>query len=278
MDRRGFLTAVGLAALSVGLGAGAVQGGILTRSALDRQPTFPRTLADPRLRPHVLAPAQDLPTYFPRPNLTRVPIPGGSITALPGEGNLVAFTIDDGVSSEVVGAYAELAKRTGLRFTFFITAAYSSWTEHASAIRPLVESGQVQVANHTWSHPSLTAIGDDAIRRELGRCGDFISSTYGVEAAPYFRPPYGNYDGRVLAAASSVGYRQAVLWYGSVGDSGSITDADMSRLIQTWFTAQRIVIGHANQPTVLRHFEEIIDVIVARGLQPVTLDDVFARD
>ena len=276
MDRRGFLTAVGLAALSVGLGAGAFQGGILTRSTLDRVGD-PRALADPRLRPHVLTAPQDLPTYFPRPTLTRVPIPGGTISALPGEGNLVAFTIDDGVSSEVVGAYAELAKRTGLRLTFFITSAYSSWTEHASAIRPLVESGQVQVANHTQSHPSLTAVSDDRIRSELGRCGDFIASTYGVDAAPYYRPPYGNIDDRVHAVAAAAGYRQAVLWYGSVGDSGRISDADMSRLIQTWFTAQRIVIGHANQPTVLRHFEEILDVITARGLQPVTLDDVFAR-
>jgi peptidoglycan/xylan/chitin deacetylase (PgdA/CDA1 family) len=98
-----------------------------------------------------------------------------------------------------------------------------------------------------------------------------------VEAAPYFRPPYGNYDGRVLAAARSAGYRQAVHWYGSVGDSGPITDANMSMLIDRWFLPQHIVIGHANVGTVLTHFDEIAATIRDRGLQPITLDDLFLR-
>lgn len=278
MDRRRFLQRLGLAVLAVGAGAGAVEGGVaLASSAPKPPPQFPNAFARPRFVP-AGAPEPDLmPPYFPKPNLARIPIPGGDIHGLPGEGNLVAFTIDDGISSEVVGAYAEFARRTGMRLTFFVTAQYPSWTEHASALRPLIESGQVQMANHTFSHPDLTATSSGAIRSELERCGEFIRTTFGVEAAPYFRPPYGNYDDRVLAAAREVGYRQAVLWYGSVGDSGPIRDADMSILVDRWFTAQRIVIGHANVPTVLGHFDEIAATIRDRGLQPVTLDDVFQR-
>jgi peptidoglycan/xylan/chitin deacetylase (PgdA/CDA1 family) len=218
-----------------------------------------------------------MPPYFPVPHVARIPIPGGAIYGLPGEGNLVAFTVDDGTSSEVVGAYAEFARRTGMRITFFVTAQYPAWSEHANALRPMVESGQIQMANHTWSHPDFLASSDGRIRSELERCGDFIRTTFGVEAAPYFRPPYGNSDVRVLAAARAAGYRQAVHWYGSIGDSGPITDANMSMLVDRWVTAQRIVIGHANVGTVLNHFDEITRTIRDRGLQPVTLDDVFTR-
>ena len=276
MNRRRFLQRLGLAVLAAGAGTGALEGGI----ALTTQPAAPPVslaLHRPRSVPSAAPAPVALPPYFPAPQLTRIPIPGGMIHGLPGEGNLIAFTIDDGASSEVVGAYAEFARRSGMRLTFFVTSSYPSWIEHADALRPLVESGQVQLANHTHTHPDLLKTPDAAIRAELERCGEFIRQTFGVEAAPYFRPPYGNADGRVLAAARGAGYRQAVHWYGSVGDSGPISDENMSMLIDRWFTAQRIVIGHANVPTVLGHFDEIAATIRDRGLQPVTLDDVFQR-
>lgn len=81
----------------------------------------------------------------------------------------------------------------------------------------------------------------------------------------------------MLAAARSAGYPQAVHWYGSVGDSGPITDANMSMLIDRWILPQHIVIGHANVGTALNHFDEIAGTIRDRGLQPITLDDLFVR-
>lgn len=276
MNRRRFLARLGLTALAAGAGAAAVEGGVALASR-PVAPAVPRAVADPRPVPRVIAPPEPLPPYFPAPALARIPIPGGAMYGLPGDGNLVAFTVDDGASSEVVAAYAEFAHRTGFRLTFFVTAQYPSWTDNAAALRPLVESGQVQLANHTFSHPDLVKASDAVIRSELERCGDFLRTTFGVEAAPYFRPPYGNHDERVRAIARSVGYGQAVLWYGSVGDSGPISDADFSMLVDRWMLAQHIVIGHANVGTVLGHFDEIARTVKDRGLQPVTLDDVFSR-
>jgi peptidoglycan/xylan/chitin deacetylase (PgdA/CDA1 family) len=276
VNRRTLLRVLGLSALGAGVSAAALEGGVALAS-VPEPPRVPRAVAHPRPVPHAVEAPTLMPPYFPTPHLDRIPIPGGAIHGLPGEGNLVAFTIDDGASSEVVGAYAEFARRSGMRLTFFVTARYSSWTENAAALRPMVESGQIQMANHTYSHPDFLKTSDGLIREELERCGDFIRTTFGVEAAPYFRPPYGNYDDRVLAAARSVGYRQAVHWYGSVGDSGPIGDADMSQLIDRWFLPQHIVIGHANVGTVLNHFDEIAATIRDRGLQPITLDDLFQR-
>ena len=276
MNRRTLLRTLGLGALGAVIGAGALEGGVALAS-IPPSPRIPRAAAHPRPVPHAIGAPTLMPPYFPTPHLDRIPIPGGAIHGLPGEGNLVAFTIDDGASSEVVGAYAEFARRSGMRLTFFVTASYPSWTEHAAALRPMIESGQIQMANHTYSHPDFVKSSDARIREELERCGDFIRETFGVEAAPYFRPPYGNYDRRVLAAAASAGYAQAVHWYGSVGDSGPISDENMSMLIDRWFLPQHIVIGHANVGTVLTHFDEIAATIRDRGLQPITLDDLFVR-
>jgi hypothetical protein len=43
-----------------------------------------------------------------------------------------------------------------------------------------------------------------------------------------------------------------------------------------WFTAQRIVVGHANHATVTTMYGDLLALIAERGLQTVTLDDVWA--
>ena len=276
MDRRRFLTRIGLGVLGLGLGAGALAAGDVIAGGL-LPASHPRGIGAPRPEPHPVPVAAKLPPYFEAPHLTKVALPGATLYGLPGQGNLMALTVDDGASSEVVAAYTELSRRTGMRLTFFVTKRYPSWAENAVAMRPLVESGQVQLGNHTVSHPDLTKLSTGRIQAELTGCGDFIRSTFGVDAAPYFRPPYGYLDAHVHEAAREVGYTQPVLWYGSLSDSGLITEAQVLQFAQTWFLAQHIVIGHANFDPVTHVFDQLMQLIRDRALQPVTLDDVFNR-
>ena len=90
----------------------------------------------------------------PAPSV-RVALPGGGVlNKLPGNGNLLALTVDDGVSTDVVRLYTEFAKDTGIRLTYFVNGTYRSWTDNLTLLRPLVECGQIQLGNHTWSHPN----------------------------------------------------------------------------------------------------------------------------
>jgi peptidoglycan-N-acetylglucosamine deacetylase len=280
VDRRTFLTRVALGVLAVGLGTGAVIGGdqfALQAAANAKKPRAPRALFAERGHPHTTGAPEALPIYFGAPVLAKVKFPGATLYKLPGDGNLVALTVDDGTDTNVVAAYIEFAKRTGMRLTFFVTSKYPSWTDHAAAMQPLIESGQIQIGNHTVSHPDLTKLSSGAIADELGRCGDFIHSTFGVDAAPYFRPPYGYVNAHVTSAAQAAGYPQPVMWYGTLGDSGPISDENLVNLANTWMLPQHIVIGHANYPTIINHMDELAHLIKDRALQPVTLDDVFTR-
>jgi len=100
----------------------------------------------------------------------------------------VAITIDDGVDSSVVDAYLDFAKDSGVRLTFFVTGCYPSWTDNRDKMRPLVESGQIQLANHTWTHPDLTTLSEGGIIDELTQCENLLRNTYGLHPAPLRRP------------------------------------------------------------------------------------------
>ncbi len=209
------------------------------------------------------------------PSLPRVRVPGGVLTALPGPGHSIALTVDDGADAEVVAAYIQFAKDTGARFTFFVTGKFTAWTKHAAALRPLVESGQIQLGNHTWTHSDLTSLSDGGIARELGRNKTFLHHAYGVDGTPYYRPPYGFRNAAVDRVAADLGYTVPTLWYGSLSDSGVITKPYLLKCAHEYLKAQAIVIGHANHPTVTHCYHELVDIIVERKLSMVTLNDVL---
>ncbi|GAB3535279.1 hypothetical protein GCM10027403_12540 [Arthrobacter tecti] len=210
------------------------------------------------------------------PGNARIPVPEGVITGLPGTGNLLAWTVDDGTDSSVVAAYADFAADTGTRLTLFATGSYPAWTANADALKPLVTSGQIQLGNHTWTHPDLTSLTFQGIVDELQRTHDLIGELYGVDARPYFRPPYGYYSSLVLEAAASIGYTSPTLWYGSLADSALLTEQQIIDNARQWFQPQHIIIGHLNFDPVTRVYTELLAMLQERALATVTLNDVFS--
>ena len=208
--------------------------------------------------------------------LVRVPLPGGGVLQkLPGDGNLLALTLDDGVNTDVVRLYTQFAKDTGIRLTYFVNGINHSWTDNLPLLRPLVESGQIQLGNHTWSHPNLTQIPASRVAHEITRNDDFLTSTFGVSARPYFRPPYGRHNATVDRVAADLGYTAVTLWSGSLSDSTVVTEDFIVQMARRYFTGQAIVIGHLNHPPVTHVYGQLRDVIRARNLRTVTLNDVF---
>ena len=102
---------------------------------------------------------------------------------------------------------------------------------------------------------------------------DVTESTYGVDPRPHHRPPYGYRD--AAAAAAAAGYTCPVLRYGSLSDSGLITPQQVVDSASQWFLPQHIVIGHLDHTPVATVFPQLAQLIADRGLQTVTLDDVF---
>jgi peptidoglycan-N-acetylglucosamine deacetylase len=261
LNRRRFL---GTLAATVVAGVGIARATVGARSIAQAVPAPPPPGPEPLLAPPVPG--------------GRVRLPGGgALTVLPGDGDLLALTVDDGVNSEVVRLYTQFAKDTGVRLTYFVNGTYGSWTEQRALLAPLVESGQIQLGNHTWSHPDLTTVSQRTITEQITRNAAFLKNTYGVDAAPYLRPPYGNHNATVDAVATDLGYTAITLWSGSLSDSTVVTPQYIVAMAKQYFRPQAIVIGHLNHPPVTGVYPDLVAVIRERNLRTVTLDDVFVK-
>jgi peptidoglycan-N-acetylglucosamine deacetylase len=277
LSRRDFLLGVTTAMVLPPVAATAE----VARSLLSAMPQTTEVAArtrPPSLPAPVGAPPHASPPALSAPRSRRWPLPdSGVLSSLPGQRDRLALTVDDGVNTDVVRRYTEFAKRTGVRLTFFVNGTYPSWTDNAPLLRPLVESGQIQLGNHTFTHPDLTTLAQSRIADEIRRNDAFLTKMFGVDGRPYLRPPFGRNDAKTTAVAADLGYTATTMWSGSLSDSTVITEDYLLKMADTYFRPQNIVIGHLNHPAVTHAFDQLNDLIRNRGLRTVTLNDVFVR-
>ena len=94
---------------------------------------------------------------------------------------------------------------------------------------------------------------------------------------PYFRSPYGASNANVEKVAGDLGYTADTLWSGDLKDHVVLPEAEIVKNAEAYFNAQAIVIGHLNHVPVTNVYGQMVDIIRARQLRTVTLNDVFVR-
>jgi peptidoglycan/xylan/chitin deacetylase (PgdA/CDA1 family) len=194
----------------------------------------------------------------------------------PEDGRRIALTVDDGTCADCVSGYVEFAQRTGTHLTLSPNGTYArEWRPHAEVLAPLIAAGQVQVMNHTFSHPDLRKLPEAGIGVELERNDDWVVQVFGTTTRPYYRPPFGFHNPTVDGVAGRLGYTRTVMWNGSFSDSRTITPRFLMSQAQKYLKPGVIMLGHANHPTVLGLFDQILALIRDRQLEPVTLDEMF---
>jgi peptidoglycan-N-acetylglucosamine deacetylase len=127
-----------------------------------------------------------------RPGRARVVVSG-----TPGS-DQVALTFDDGFCASCVRRIVDVLWRTGVHATIFPNGVYArAWVPEAPRIRAMIARGQLVVGNHTYMHNDALRESPDAFARDLAANENWIERTFGVSARPWFRPPYGAYDGEL---------------------------------------------------------------------------------
>src|SRR5205807_5723588 len=128
---------------------------------------------------------------------------------------IVALTFDAGTEGGGAGAQIlDILRDRGLHVTFFLSG---HWVDHNPELAQQVVADGHEIANHSYSHPDLTRLSDSQIVYELDYTDQVVSDIMGTHTRPYFRPPFGARNRRVLDVAAATGFR-SVYWSLDSGD------------------------------------------------------------
>jgi peptidoglycan-N-acetylglucosamine deacetylase len=197
---------------------------------------------------------------------------------------VVALTFDDG-PSEWSGPIADALERHGSRGTFFATGDAVEGAEGHATVRRLVEAGH-EVGNHTFSHPDLQTLDEDAIRDEMIRTNEQLESALGVKPS-YWRAPFFRCDDRVRAAIGDLAGRE--VWHSCMPGDWALPAEETAIRVLTVLTPGDIVALHdgrpANEPAHLSWPTReatvgavglILEEMTARGLRSVTVSELLS--
>lgn len=193
----------------------------------------------------------------------------------------IALTFDAGGENTAAKELLGHLKDAGVPATFFVTGEFAA--KNSQLLKDMAKIGPVY--NHSWSHPEFTSLSVEAIREELERTDWAIRDLTGKPTKPYWRPPFGDRDTRVLRVAADTGY-QSIYWTLDCWDSiGEKKDARFIRQRvlyppsakddPDYFLDGAIVLMHVGETGTVEALPSIISELQNRGFTLVTVDDLL---
>jgi peptidoglycan/xylan/chitin deacetylase (PgdA/CDA1 family) len=136
------------------------------------------------------------------------------------------------------------------------------------------------VGNHSWNHPDFTTLTAAQMADQLIRCETAIAPIAGQTTRPWFRPPYGAWTYPVRAAVGRAGWQYLVMWDVDTIDwkpttDGGPTTADIVAKVTAKAQGGSIVLMHLGGWHTLEALPGILAAVQAKGLTPVTLEDML---
>ncbi len=186
---------------------------------------------------------------------------------------IVALTFDAG--NEGGGAapqILEILRERGLHVTFFLSG---HWVDHNPDLTQQIVLDGHEIANHSFSHPDLTKLSDDQIVFQLDFTDQVVSDLTGIHTRPFFRPPFGARNRRVLDVAAASGFR-SIFWSLDSGDWLPRASAGaVAAKILGYAVPGDIVVEHVGSQASADALPVILDELDQRGWRVGTVSEVL---
>lgn len=116
--------------------------------------------------------------------------------------NKISISFDAAWGGDKTLGILDLLDEYNIKTTFFLV---DIWTQkYPELVKEIVARGH-EIGNHSTSHPQMSKLNETQIAKELNTQADNVLSIAGVRPV-LFRPPYGDYNNRVITTARAQGF------------------------------------------------------------------------
>jgi peptidoglycan/xylan/chitin deacetylase (PgdA/CDA1 family) len=187
------------------------------------------------------------------------------------DGPYIALTFDDGPNATLTPKLLDLLAAHHMKATFFVVGQNAA--DHPDILRRAVKEGH-EIANHSWSHPNLGKMSDEAVRREVQKTDDAIFAAIGKHPT-LLRPPYGSITARQKHwIHEEFGYR-IIIWDVDPLDWKRPGPSVVTSRILKETRAGSIVLAHDIHPPTIEAMPATFDQLDRKGFKSVTVSELL---
>lgn len=149
--------------------------------------------------------------------------------------------------------------------------------EEPEATKRFASLPQFELANHTFLHPHLKELSNERIGQELRWTQQIMFSLTGRQST-CFRPPYGEYDERVVRIAAEMGLTTVQYDLASGDPDSSISKERLVNYVSSMARNGSVIVMHINHGGwhTAEALPEIITRLRKRGFTFVTVSELIA--
>ena len=181
----------------------------------------------------------------------------------------IAVTFDDGPHPEYTERILKILAEKHVPATFFVVG--SQVFKHPGLARRISSCGH-EIESHTMNHPNLKHLKQEQIKNELVMAQKIIRNVTGQESL-YFRPPGGQFDKKVLSAASEMNL-DMVLWTVFPKDHQEKNPEIIKKIVLEQSVDGGVIILHSGVDATIAALPEIIDELKNRGFRFLTVSQL----
>jgi peptidoglycan/xylan/chitin deacetylase (PgdA/CDA1 family) len=188
------------------------------------------------------------------------------------DGPFIALTFDDGPNATLTPKLLDLLATRHLKATFFVVGQNAA--DHPDILKRAVREGH-EIANHSWSHPNLGKMSDEAVRRELQKTDDAIVAAIGKRPT-LMRPPYGSITAQQKRwIHAEFGYR-IIIWDVDPLDWKRPGPSVVTSRILKETHPGSIVLAHDIHPPTIEAMPATFEQLQKKGFKSVTVTELLA--
>ena len=189
----------------------------------------------------------------------------------------IALTFDAGWLYENTEALLNLLDEYNVKATFFVRGLWVK--EHPDLAIEIVNRGHA-LENHSLTHGHMSTMTDAEVENEIRQTTDMIRETTGY-LPQLFRPPYGEYDKRILRILIEEGYPYTILWsvdsydWAEELNGVKITKDYLVNRVLNKASDNGIILMHVGGYETIHALPEIITGLRSEGYELVKVNDML---
>lgn len=185
----------------------------------------------------------------------------------------IAISFDAAWGADLSEELLHILKQYNVKTTFFLVGFWVD--KYPEMVKRIDEEGH-EIGNHSAKHPKMSQLSEERIIEELTITSNKIEKITGKKVN-LFRPPYGDYNNRLMKIAKDLGY-YVIQWdVDSLDYKDYGRDAIVDRVIGKVKNGS-IVLFHNNATYTKDALPIILEKLQKKGFTIVPISDLIYKD